>query len=220
MTLYVKQIKRVARNVSSQWPGVVEPDDLEQMIWVHILERPGTQRDLDGMDEHSRYRTLSKLGHRVASQERADLDHFSGNFRYSVDEVKSVLSRGVLVEDIDGFDEAVFDLMEALKVLVARSPQYADAITSRYADQVNPSGDAKVTLSRALTSLTDEMNKSNKRQHTGVEQPNRSLGDGPGTRTVIPISAGRYLSKEGWDADYTPAPGHMRDNTSEPEVWS
>ena len=192
MTLYEKQVKKVARNVSYGWPGVVEADDLEQLIWVHILESPGTQRDLDEMDEHTRYRTLSKIGHRLASQERASYDHFSGNFRYSVDEVKSVLSRGVLIEDIGGFDEAVFDLMEALEVLVTRSPQYVDAITSRYADQIIPTEKSeKDALSNGLTRLTDEMNKSNKRRHV----------EGVGMRKAISNSAARAISSSQYDGD-------------------
>lgn len=184
-----KQVKKVARNVSYHWPGVVEPDDLEQLIWLFILERPSTQRHLGGLDEHSRYRALSKIGHELASKERASYDVFSGNFRYSVDEVKYVLSKGVLIEDLTGWDEAVHDLMEGLEVLVTRSPQYVDAITSRYADMEYPKGDAKVTLSRALTAVTDEMNKSNKRRHA----------DEPGMRKAVSNAAARAISSSQYE---------------------
>lgn len=185
-----KQVKKVARNVSYYWPGVVEPDDLEQLIWLFILERPSTQQHLGGLDEHSRYRALSKIGHELASKERASYDVFSGNFRYSVDEVKYVLSKGVLIEDVTGWDEAVHDLMEGLEVLVTRSPQYVEAITSRYAEFEYPQKSAdKSRLRDALTAVTDEMNKSNKRRHA----------DEPGMRKAVSNAAARAISSSQYE---------------------
>lgn len=86
-----KDLRKVARKVESDWPGVVEADDIVQEVCLHILERPGTQRDLSEMDPNSRYRTIHKIAQRIASQERDAYDVFSGKFRYSVDEVRKLL---------------------------------------------------------------------------------------------------------------------------------
>ena len=208
-----KPIKRAAKAVAFQWPGVVEEEDVEQMIHERLLESRGSVVKILEMDDRAQYRAIVGIGHQLASQERADYSFYKGSYRYSVKEVKSVLAAGILVEEFDHWVDVVHDLMEALEALVKRTPQYVDAILSRYADWKQPeSGNDKMTLSRSLTALTDEMNKSNKRRFMERD-------DGVGTRKVLSREQSRWASKEGWDADYMPAPTHMRNNHLEKEVW-
>lgn len=193
-------IKKAARSVAFDWPGVVEAEDIEQDIWEHILVSPNTARDLLAMEPTPRYRTISKIGHRIASQERDDYDHFSGNFRYSVNEVKSLLSRGALaavhsVQSGWSSDEVVSrggefadtvnmmvsmetDLKRAMDKLKETTPQYHNILIRKYLrGEYLESGADKKRASLALGALTDNMNSSHKRLH--AERP-----DGPGTRKL------------------------------------
>lgn len=189
-------IRRAARSVAFQWPGVVEEDDVEQSIATHLWERPGSLVKVSQMEDRPQYRAIVGIGHQIASQERTDYDYYKGSYRYGVDEVKSLLKRGVLIEPVDGFYDAVFDLMEGLEAMWKRNQRYVDSIVSRYADLAYPSSGAdKKRLSDALTELTNEMNKSNKRRY--VERD-----DGPGTRTVLTRAEAQAISQ----AQYGGAP--------------
>ena len=181
-------IKKAAMSVAFDWPGVAEADDIEQEIWEHILVRPNTARDLLEMEPTPRYRTISKIGHRIASKARDDYDHFTGNFRYSVNEVRSLLSRGALgsvhsvqsgwssqevVSSGGEFADTVnmmvsmeTDLQGAMSKLKETTPQYHDILIRKYVNgEYLASGADKQRASAALASLTDNMNKSHKRQH-------------------------------------------------------
>lgn len=172
-------IGRASKSVAYQWPGIVEEEDVVQAIATHLWERPGSLKKVAAMEKQAQYRAIVGVGHQIASQERTDYDFYKGSFRYGVDEVKKLLGRGVLIEPVEDFDDAVFDLMEGLEALVTRTPQYVDAITSRYADELIPTrGDEKKRLSDALTSLVNSMNKSNKRRHSERD-------DGLGTREIL-----------------------------------
>ena len=208
MTLDNFQVKKVARNVSFQWPGIIESDDLEQEIWLHILERPGTQRDLDGMDSLSRYRTLSKIAHRIASQQRTNEEYANGNFRYSVKEVKQLLENGALSESAvelqsawsaeeflpsgGSYEDPTFtqvsvrlDFDNALERMKNENIGYFNVLQQRY-EGWEPVED-RSKLSRALSRLTTLMNHAHKGAHA-------ERIDGPGSRKAISNSAARAIS--------------------------
>lgn len=188
-------IRRAARSVAFQWPGVADTDDVEQAIRLRLWESPGSLERVSEMEERARYRAIVGIGHQLASAERADYDHFKGSYRYSVAEAKDVLKRGVLIAGVDGFDDFVFDLMEALQVLGEKSPQYFGAITKRYADEETPAaGAAQKRLSDALTSLVDAMNRSNKRRYAERD-------DGPGTRQRLTRAQAYASTGSDWEGD-------------------
>lgn len=194
MALY-PVIDKAARAVAFQWPGVVEQDDVGQMIATHMWERPSSLLKVSKMESASRYRAVVGIGHQLASKERADYDYYKGAYRYSVQEVKALLKRGVLVSDVGGFDEAVSDLMEALEALTTKTPQYVEAVVSRYADEEVPkTKSGKDALSRGLTSVANAMNKSNKRRHMERD-------DGPGTRKVLSNAQAQAITDHQYDGD-------------------
>lgn len=207
-----RDIAKAAKSVAYQWPGVIEACDVEQSIWLELLQAPATFQTLRTMDSGPRYRTISKLGHRIASGERADYEHFSGDFRYSVNEVKNLLDAGVLgviehtlrssysaqeyttkgggVEDVVLTKVAAeTDLRRAMGDLDSGTPQYADVIRRRYlyGENVTATGAEYTRLSRALTRLTDLMNRIHKRRHA-------ERLDGPGTRRAISSASARAIS--------------------------
>ncbi len=204
-------IRRAAKSVAGQWPGVIEKEDAEQAISLHLLERPNSVDKIKGMDDAARYRAIVGIGHQIAGQERIDYDYFSGSFNYSVDDVKTLLKRDVLTQPVAEFDAAVADLIDGLLKVVVRSPQYVEAVVSRYADGITPkTGAAKKRLTDALETVTRQMNNAAKARFSERD-------DGPGTRKVMTSNQMRWESKGGWDADYTPEIAEFRDNRTEPE---
>lgn len=247
---WAKEIQKVARKAEKDWPGLVEADDIFQEVCIHILEAPGTQRDLAEMDDSRRYRTLHKIAQRLASKARDDYYLFSGSFRYSVAEVDELLKLGeyaflaVGIESswnvgdvvsmggdhsdptaraaLDGIQKEYLrkDLRAALEKMQRSSRPYFDILVRKFVSQERGMDSTERSrLERALVELTNEMNHSHKQQHAGELVPYKSLGDGPGTRKAISNSTARYVSKEGYDSDYYPAPSHLRDNHIENEVW-
>jgi hypothetical protein len=216
------EVTKAAKAVAFQWPGIVEADDLEQDITLHLLDRPGSvEKLLRDFDDRQRLNAIIKIGHQIAAQERTDYDLFSGNFRYSVNEVKQILEDRVLhnespelgsnwsVADYTStggeFADTVntklateTDLRRGMAHLRKVNSKYAEAIESRYLrDEVIPRDDRaqKTLLSRALTSLTTQMNRSYKRQF--VERP-----DGPGTRRAMTNAAAYVKSNQQYSGGF------------------
>lgn len=215
-----KEIGKAAQTVAYQWPGVVEADDAEQMLYTHLLERPNAiDKLLNDFDEKQRLNAIIQIGHQLASEERADYDVFSGNFRYSVDEVRRLLefralhheepslgSNWSISEDfISGgeFEDAVLtkmasetDLRNAMKRLRESNEGYADIITRRYlgGESLSVEGGDRMRLNRALNALTTQMNRSFKQQHA-------ERADGPGTRKRVSRSAAYTKSSSDYDGD-------------------
>ncbi|QDK03133.1 helix-turn-helix DNA binding protein [Mycobacterium phage SydNat] len=172
-------IRRAAKAVAFQWPGIVEQEDVEQEIWAHLLARESTLEKVSEMESRAQYRAIVGIGHQIASQERTDYDHYKGSYTYAVEDVKNLLKRGVLTTAVEGFDAAVVDLMEGLEKLVVKTPQYVEAIISRYADGEVPSTKSgKHRLSRGLEALTKAMNQS-------ARVTFATRDDGPGTRSQV-----------------------------------
>ena len=223
-----KEVTKAAKSVTYQWPGIVEADDLEQDIYMKLLETPNSvEKLLNDFDDKQRLNAIIQIGHQIASKERADYDVFSGNFRYSVDEVRRLLenralhhedpslgSNWTISEDyVKGgeFEDAVLtklasetDLRNGMKRLRKANPGYADMIQRRYfTGESIVEGSDRTRLSRALTALATQMNRSFKRQF--AERP-----DGPGTRKATHRRSAQVKSSqqydgshEGWMTDWT-----------------
>lgn len=185
-------IRRASRSVAHQWPGVVEAEDVEQSIYVRLLESEGSLDKISEMDELARYRAIVGIGHQIASEERTDYAHFKGNYRYSVAEAKDLLKQGILTENDDEVTRFRAEKVDLLTSLDSLKDSYAEAIRSRYADLRFPSTDSeKSALKRGLTALADGMNKIHRTRHSERD-------DGPGTREVISNDRAREISS----ADY------------------
>lgn len=215
-------IRRASRLVAFQWPGVVDEHDMVHDIYLHLLERPNEVDKLRRMsDEKARYNIIVKIGHRIASQERKDYSYFTGNYRYSVKEVRALLSGGALWEDETSppvhrpTDEeyqrpvagksrppvpaAVTDLRQAMSLLRERHLRYAEAICTRYLHDLTPDTSlGRTVLSRALGALAEEMNRVHRTKFA-------TRDDGLGTRRPVTAEKARWISTQDWkgaDLDY------------------
>jgi hypothetical protein len=186
-------IGKAAKTVAYQWPTVVDEDDIQQDITLHLMERPGSlDKLLDEFSPKDRLNAIIAIGHQIASKERLDYEVFSGNFRYSVNEVKRMLEKGGLRGNSTK-SSAFQDLHQSLDGI---SQEYRECLWSKYVQNITPtSGYDKTQVSRALEALTTEMNRSFK------NQPNA----GPGSRAKISAAKARQISKTDWDDDSSEA---------------
>lgn len=191
-TVFEKQVKKSARMVAAQWPGLLEAEDVEQEIWVRLMEGPATiNKFRDRFDDRNRVNALINMGHQIANRVLTEQHIATGNFRYSVNDVKTILKsdRSELTRT------AVLDLKAGMQVLQERNPAHAEAITDRYYLGIVPKqGAAAGKLTRALTALTTHMNRGHKRQH--VVRP-----DGPGTRKAFSTERAKAISHKQYNGD-------------------
>lgn len=186
-------IRKAAKSVAYNWPGIMEEDDAEQAITLHLLERPNSIQKIVGMERAAQYRAVVGIGHQIASQERANYERYKGSYRYSIREVKGVLSAGALTEEYRRFNDVVLDIKTAIGNL---APQYRKAIYDRYAEgNVPEKGAAAQRLSAALAALVVEMNRVNKRRFMERD-------DGIGTRRAISNQRAYYITQYEETGDY------------------
>lgn len=170
-------VKRASKLVALQWPGVMDTDDIEQSIWLHLVERPGTVESLLGMEDKPAFRSITRIGHRIAAQERMDYDYYNGSYRYSHNEIKSLLEDGIIAFPLASFTAERVDMLDALEEI---AEPYKAAILRRYVELDTKTSEDKAfenALKRGLEALVDEMNKCHKRRYSERD-------DGPGTRAV------------------------------------
>lgn len=206
-TMFDSLVKKAARHVSYQWPGVMSSDDAEQELWLRLVESPGSLAKLrDEFDNKSRLNALIQMGHQIGNKALNEQMIAKGDFRYAVNTVKGILTDAAEQERNPNAKKvtrsALLDLTRGMESLREKNPSYADAISDRYRKQIiPPKGSSAVRLSRALVGLTNEMNRSFKLSH--VDRP-----DGPGTRKAVSNSAAAAISQRQYNGDERfPSPG-------------
>ena len=168
-------VRKAAQSVAAQWPGIVEADDVEQEIYVNLLglKEEHLRRLVDEFDRDGLVKVFKeRQGHQVAARYRNDFELFSGNYRYSGEEVRSLLESGALVFSDELTATERVDLMAAMERLQETSPQYAEALFRRYAEGIPDRGksDEHARL-RAIRALTREMNRNFNRETAEHEGP-------------------------------------------------
>lgn len=154
-------IKKAAYTVAKKWPQATTEEDLFHDLVVHFLERDGSLEKLADLDPGARLGWIIRIGHQVASAARDDYSVFSGQFNYSVDEVRKLLQSDVLKGSSTKFVVAVTDLATAMKSLKKKNVVYYDAIIQKYKHGVDhPRGSSEARrVYRAVDSLTLKMNR-------------------------------------------------------------
>lgn len=191
-----KDIRSAALSVHVEWEEVIEVDDLQQEMWVHVLQRKYVA-DLLGMDKPARAKVLKMIAEHVCRAERDRYHYFSGNFYYSTREVRKLLRDGELSPDWEGdiksprydpdkvtntkgqMDDyvcSVRDLHAAYAVLAREDSAYYADIANYYVHNISGlDGARRKRLTRAVDKLTRIMNRLHRTPRY----------EGPGTRKVV-----------------------------------
>lgn len=161
-------VRAVSRRVSRDWDGIGDPEDVESEIWLELLAESSESYvvTLAELPDANRQAAVNQIGRHVAERMREDYYTFSGNYTYDVDEVRTLLERGIL--DQDGFSttfmrsEAV-DVQVGMERLLERNSDYWASIVNYYklGERFSSTDSAsKMRLMRAREGLTREMNGS------------------------------------------------------------
>ena len=215
---YQDVVRKAAVHISIEWPDV-DVTDVEQDIWVRILESPSTAETLDSFEPDAVLRFMHKLAKQVAVTEKQKQMVVSGNFRYSKGEVKSMLGNGALYalgagefcsntadqasgggqyEDADPTGltaTSLADLDHGMKALKVSNKRYFNLLVAEYVIcDVEMSSADTIATHRAIKSLTDKMNY-NSQQNSSYHQ------GGPGSRKAISNARAYEITNDQLNAD-------------------
>lgn len=170
-------VKKVARSTENRWNKMLDADDIEQELWLFIMESPSVQEYLRTRSDGEIVNALNIQADNICSKERLDYEHFTGNFLYNPADVRDLLGRMTQEERV--LDDERIDFEIALEDLRTEYEHYYDSIYSHYymgyEFEDNP---ARVRCQRAVDKLADLMNR--KRSQRSAERT-----EGPGTRPKI-----------------------------------
>jgi hypothetical protein len=198
-TVFQQQVRKAAKTVAYQWPGVLDAEEAEQELWVELMDKSTMTKLRDDFTDKTRVSALIVMGHRIANKTFTANEIAAGSIRYSVNQVKNILKQSAEREHDPESKPvtrtALKDLEAGMQRLKDKNAGYADAIVDRYRNGNVPTrGTATSKLSRALTALTTNMNRAHKQQH--VVRP-----DGPGTRKVISTEYAKVISHKQYNGD-------------------
>lgn len=172
-------VKREARLAESRWNNLISADDIEQEIWLFILETPSSQRFLSTAEPAQIASSLRTRADVICSKDRIDYDHFTGNFHYTPKEVRELLDTLGEEYDVHSADEKA-DLQLGIEELEQYHHEYWVSLHSKYILGIpNERRSAEAKLSeRAVDKLTELMNRKR-------GQRERERTEGLGTKPKI-----------------------------------
>ena len=162
------KLSSVIKNVAKkQATDVMDPEDLEQELWVFYLEELASS----GYPEGTVVDLIKKRGVRIARDERIDYMQFRGAFIYSPAVVRTILEDAVWVDAEDCPDiEGRIDVSNALQEL---SDRERSLLRDRFA--VNPNDRApiraedRVTIERAIDKISMILNRGASRAELDID---------------------------------------------------
>lgn len=184
-----ESVANEARYASNRWNGLLEADDIEQMLWEWLLESPSAQNYLRTANAAQTKKALSLKADFLCSQERIDYDRFTGNFNYTPADVRRILDRVSGFAEPTEFDDEKLDLEMGMEHLLEAHPQYHEVIVKRFFLDEQLEGHAEYMRSeRAVDKLASLMNRKRSER-----EANRT--EGPGTKPKISIHHDMYESE-------------------------
>lgn len=172
-------VKREARLAESRWNNLISADDIEQEIWLFILENPSSQRFLATAEPAQVASALRTRADVICSRERIDYDHFTGNFHYTPMDVRELLRTLGEEYDVHTADERA-DLQLGLEELEQYHPEFYELYVQIYLKGVKfERGSSNERRSfNAVDKLTELMNRKR-------GQRERDRTEGLGTKPKI-----------------------------------
>lgn len=144
-----------AKVTSRKWVGLLSQEEIESVVLEWLISNPSAQRALLERSPAEVKKLLFFRCRLACSQERIDFDQFSGNWWYSVDEVK-ILSQAWPRNGITSIEEKV-DLEQAFHRL---RPASQDALWELVIDGTPQDANQRRRANRALNNLANMMNAS------------------------------------------------------------
>lgn len=146
---FTEVINEISRKEATD---VMDQDDLQQELWVYLLERYSKIEN-----EGQMVTLLKKQARIITKQERIDYMHFRGSFIYTPSMVRTLLADAVWCEVEDAFDiEGRVDVTRALGELSHRTQRKLFYWFGRGERTDSPA--EKMAISRAVDQITATLN--------------------------------------------------------------
>ena len=169
-------VKKAAESAERRWGGVLQADDIEQELWLFILESPRVQEYLTTSNPRAVMSALKRKSDSLCSKEQLDYGHFTGNFIYTPQYVKDLLKMKEEGKELEVEEE--IDLGIALKYLARKNKTYHQYVHNYYFLGVRTPGDTQRRgRARAIEKLADIMNWTHRDRV-------KNHYDGPGTKNL------------------------------------
>jgi hypothetical protein len=180
-----EKVKKAARSVAS---GVnqVEADDVEQDIWVRLLEDNPYYTELCGQEDP--FQSLKRIGKQEAYKQSSAYEHYSGQYTYTPGEVRGLLSEFLVDVSLEAIAEHT-DLVEGLLLLKGDNAAHFKVLVDKYVHGIEPKN--TVYTVRAVDKLVEHMNQVNKAARYSYE--------GPGSRKVVSNSQAIARKDNSWN---------------------
>ena len=164
-------VRKTAQQAETRWNKLLDADDIEQELWMFILERPATQDYLRGKTAKEQINALRKTADSICSKEKLDYERFTGNFLYTPEDVRRILSR--LAGDERVLDDEAIDFGIGFEALEEEHFHYYEAVREFYffGREVKNKFDENLKR-RSVDKLAELMNrKRSKREADRTEGP-------------------------------------------------
>lgn len=171
-------VTKEAKAAAYRWHAILDANDVEQELWLFILESPAIQAYLSEAEPGQVKKALKTKADAVCSKERLDYDRFSGNWHYTNFETQELL--GKWGEELLPGEESLApeqqDFMGALKVLRDSHPNHYEVLEDRFIAGTSTHDEKfRRAVNRAIDKLTGVMNMSHSQQVA-------ERHEGPGTK--------------------------------------
>lgn len=202
-----EEVGLVSSRVAQKWQDTADADEIEQELWLWILERPGTQQFFRTAQPAQIYSALQSRAMNISSKARTAYEHFSGQYVYTPAEVRDLLDTywstdvhnvssevlamaeenisSTMIENILGGTisaEEKVDLELALSDLEEEHSDYYEEIRSYYYEEIpNKDGASHKRKERAVDKLTTIMNRKRSQRETDRVE---GLGTKPKNTTI------------------------------------
>lgn len=165
-----EKVKKAARSVSSGM-NQIEADDVEQDIWVRLLEDVGYYNEL--CEQEDPFQSLKRIGKQEAYKQNSAYEFYSGDYVYAPKEVRGLLSEYLIDVTLESVAEHV-DLVEGLLLLKEENKNRFHILINKFVHGVegNPG-----RTNESVESLAKCMNRVNKAARYSYE--------GPGSRRAL-----------------------------------
>lgn len=201
----MNDVDKAARVVVKSYPGTFELDDVRQAVFLAILENPKAFVNAQTKGEAVLFAAYKRAGFRYCQGETARYVHYSDQWTYSSEEVKSILPEyfrtlgdpAELPEARIDTEKAVIKFADLDEAYGKLRPSHKRVLAKRYDDKEPLTRSEQNTHSKAIKLLTHYVNYAQERKrreefrHDGPKKGSR-----PSTSHALARAGGPTMPEE------------------------
>lgn len=209
----MNDVDKAAKVVVNSYPGTFELEDVRQAVFLAILENPKAFVNAQSKGEAVLFAAYKRAGFRYCQSETARYVHYSDQWTYSSEEVKSILPEyfrtlgdpAELPEARIDTEKAVIKFADLDEAYGKLRPSHKRVLAKRYNDKEPLTRSEQNTHSKAIKLLTHYVNYAQERKrreeflHDGPKKGSR-----PSTAHALATAGGRTMPDEYYEYQTDP----------------